>query len=217
MSGGTKRSDSEALRADSVEGESRRALTTRPATNKQTVGPFREAAGFKPTHEARQELATLYPGEDLHRLLFEKVPHPRFICDAFTLRFLEVNEAAVRHYGWSRDEFLRMTVTDLGAPQEASRLREFCREACVRGVFARRHPSPVFRQLKKGGLPIDVAMDAALIPSRGRRTFLLLAQDVTRKQHAERRLRAQHAVTRALGESSTEAEASPKIFQALCE
>jgi PAS domain S-box-containing protein len=220
MSGGTNRSYGEALRADSVEGVPRRALITRPTTDKETRGIFREAGVSKSIREvvshARHELVTLYEEEDLHRVLFEKMPHPRFICDTRTLRFLEVNEAAVRHYGWSRDEFLRMTVTDLSAPQEASRLQEFCQEGCAHGFFARRQPNPVFRQQKKNGRWIDVEIDAALIPSRGRRTFLLLAQDVTRKQHAERRLRAQQAVTRALGESSTVAEAGPKIFQALC-
>src|SRR5664280_1010943 len=79
-----------------------------------------DKAGFKWVREAlartREALETLRETEQLHRLLFEKVPHPRFVCDAETLRILVVNEAAVRKYGYSRGQFLRMRVTDLSAP-----------------------------------------------------------------------------------------------------
>jgi signal transduction histidine kinase len=64
---------------------------------------------------------------------------------------------------------------------------------------------------------IDIEIDAALIPLRGKRVFLLLAQDVTEKRRAEQRLRAHRAATSALAESTTMTEASSKIFQAICE
>src|SRR5208337_3329089 len=65
----------------------------------------------------QQTLHTLGESEELHRLLFEKVPYPRFVCDTRTLQILEVNEAAVRQYGYSRDELVRMRITDLSAPE----------------------------------------------------------------------------------------------------
>jgi signal transduction histidine kinase len=64
---------------------------------------------------------------------------------------------------------------------------------------------------------MDIEVDATPIPLRGRRLFLLLAQDVTERERIARRMRAQQATTRALAESSTLAEASPKIFHAICE
>jgi signal transduction histidine kinase len=64
---------------------------------------------------------------------------------------------------------------------------------------------------------MDIEMDAALIPLSGHRMFLLLAQDVTEQRRAMQRLRAQQDITHALAESSTLAEASPKVFHAICE
>ena len=49
------------------------------------------------------------------RLLFQDNPLPMWVYDGETLRFLEVNEAAVAHYGYSREEFLNMTVADTWA------------------------------------------------------------------------------------------------------
>src|SRR5690348_11592344 len=51
--------------------------------------------------------------EARYRLLFEKSPVPMWVFDRDTLAFLEVNDAAVQHYGWSREEFLRMTIRDI--------------------------------------------------------------------------------------------------------
>src|SRR5882724_9195431 len=176
-----------------------------------------EVVGFKWIHKAllrtQQALETSREGEDLHRLLFEKVPHPRFVCDARTLRILVVNGAATRCYGYSREEFLRMKVTDLGAPECFAAFKEYCRKKSPRHFIAARSEDGVFRHRKKDGKLINVDVDAALIPYHGRRTFLLSAQDITEKRRAEQRLRAQHATTRALAESSTLAEASPMVFQ----
>lgn len=55
----------------------------------------------------------LHYGEEQYRALFEINPHPMWVCAADTLAFLAVNEAAVEHYGYSRQEFLHLTVGDL--------------------------------------------------------------------------------------------------------
>src|SRR5580692_11132253 len=51
--------------------------------------------------------------EKQYRLLFQGNPHPMWVFDLETLKLLEVNEASVQHYGFSRDEFLTMTLGDL--------------------------------------------------------------------------------------------------------
>jgi PAS domain S-box-containing protein len=53
------------------------------------------------------------PVEQRYRLLFERHPLPMWVYDVATLRFLEVNDAAVRHYGYTREEFLGMTILDI--------------------------------------------------------------------------------------------------------
>jgi PAS domain S-box-containing protein len=82
----------------------------------------------------------LDPHEGRYRMLVESSPLPMWVFDARTLRYLAVNDAAVRLYGYSRDEFLGMTVEDL-RPQgagEGEAFREFLRResgSMQRGLF----------------------------------------------------------------------------------
>ena len=73
-----------------------------------------------------------------YRLLFESNPNPMWIYDAETLAFLAVNDAAVDSYGWSREEFLELTIADIRVPEEVERLaaalRTAERDAAVRAV-----------------------------------------------------------------------------------
>ncbi|HEX9654300.1 MAG TPA: PAS domain-containing protein, partial [bacterium] len=55
----------------------------------------------------------LRQSEEQYRLLFEKNPHPMWVYDPKTLAFLVVNDSAVRHYGYSHDEFLTMSIKDI--------------------------------------------------------------------------------------------------------
>src|SRR5438270_11079059 len=61
--------------------------------------------------------------DERYRPLFALSPQPAWVYDSETLRFLEVNEAAVSHYGWSREEFLAMTLYDIRPPEEHAHLR----------------------------------------------------------------------------------------------
>lgn len=56
----------------------------------------------------------LNEGQGLYRLLFNSHPQPMWVYDLETLNFLAVNDAAVAHYGYTRDEFLRMSIMDIG-------------------------------------------------------------------------------------------------------
>ena len=57
--------------------------------------------------------------EKQYRLLFQGNPNPMWVFNLETLMFLEVNDAAVQHYGYSREEFLAMAITDIRAPEKA--------------------------------------------------------------------------------------------------
>ena len=161
----------------------------------------------------RLSLELLRETQDLHRLLFERAPRPRFVCDARTLAILAVNDAGIRQYGYSRDELLAMKVTDLSSSRSAAPFREYLRALRPN----ERRTVYVFRHQSKDGGEIVVEVEAAAVPVRGRRLILLVAEDRAGKRWAEDQLRARQATARALAESSTLAEASPKIFQALCE
>jgi len=55
--------------------------------------------------------------DEQYRLLFERNPLPMWVYDYETLRFLAVNQAAIHLYGYSRDEFLAMTINDIRPPE----------------------------------------------------------------------------------------------------
>src|SRR5215469_4297802 len=74
-----------------------------------------EAAERGRRETAEEELRR---SEKHYRLLFQGNPHPMWVFDLETLRILEVNEAAIQHYGYSREEFLGMTLTDLRVPED---------------------------------------------------------------------------------------------------
>src|SRR3989454_3451238 len=67
----------------------------------------------------------LRESEKQYRLIFDGNPTPMWVFDHETLGFLEVNDAAVQHYGYSRDEFLSLTVKDIRAAEEAPAMIEY--------------------------------------------------------------------------------------------
>ncbi len=65
--------------------------------------------------------------EQSYRLLFESNPHPMWVYDREKLSFLAVNDAAIRNYGYSREEFLATTIKDIGEDrQQLIGLKWFC-------------------------------------------------------------------------------------------
>src|SRR5439155_25498984 len=70
-------------------------------------------------HEIEQQLLE---SERHYRLLFESNPLSMWVFDVETLRFLAVNDAAVRHYGYSREEFLGMTIKDVQRTEDINQL-----------------------------------------------------------------------------------------------
>ena len=56
--------------------------------------------------------------EERYRMLFEASPMPMWVYDADTLAFVRVNDAAIRKYGYSRAEFLKMRITDIRPPED---------------------------------------------------------------------------------------------------
>ena len=103
--------------------------------------------------------ADLSKSEERFRAVFERHPYPMWVFHTGTYRFLAVNDAAIRHYGYSREEFLSMDIMQIRRPEEAARLRETLASAHV--DEARRSP---WKHLTKDGRPIDVEVSTHTIP-----------------------------------------------------
>ena len=117
-------------------------------------------------------------------MLFEASPTPMWVYDADSLAFLAVNDAAIRHYGYSREEFLAMTIKDIRPPEDIPRLL-----ADVVGGGGPGSPAArTWRHQRKDGTLIDVEITAGRIDYEGRRAALVVSHDVSERKRLERRL-----------------------------
>jgi two-component system, cell cycle sensor histidine kinase and response regulator CckA len=158
-----------------------------------TVSPIRDAAGrIVGASSVARDVGAHRRREEAYRNLFERHPSPMWVYDPETLRFLEVNEAAVAAYGWSREELLAMTIVDIRPPED--------RPALLADVQARTETrgAGVWRHLHKNGSIHDVAVYANSVDFEGRQARLVLAQDVTQQRRLEKQL-LQTQKTEAIG------------------
>jgi len=153
-------------------------------------------------HKAENDLAAgvLRASEAQYRLLFSASPQPMWVFDRKTFRFLEVNEAAVRQYGYSREEFLRMTFPDICPAEDIPRLREYL--AVTRNGL---NWAGIWRHGKKDGILMQVEIAWRAITFAGRPAGLVLVRDIAARKHAEDALRESEARCRTLFEESREA------------
>lgn len=126
----------------------------------------------------------LLESERRYRLLFESNPHPMWVFDEETLAFLAVNDAAVRQYGYSRAEFLGMTIKDIRTSDDVPAL--FTHEAKYTDGYGSYDSSVAWRHQRKDGSLIEVEITWHLLDFEGRPAKLVLAHDVTERRRAER-------------------------------
>jgi PAS domain S-box-containing protein len=124
------------------------------------------------------------------RLVFDRNPAPFWIFDIHTLQFLEVNQAAVQQYGYSREEFLGMTVLDIHAPEYHEEITRFIQQLTDGQNPAER----VFIHRRKDGSSVEVIGHSARLEFDGRPALLVLAEDASQRLAYERDLayRASH-------------------------
>ncbi len=141
----------------------------------------------------------LRKSEMQYRLLFESNPQPMWVYDLTTLRFLAVNDAAVKHYGYSRSEFLDMTIMDIRPDDEVQILREYI----AAGNPELDHAGE-WRHRKKDGTIINVEITSNRVNFAGRAAEFVLANDITERKKAEMALRISEDRYRDLVDNSHE-------------
>lgn len=151
------------------------------------------AIGLDITEHKRAE-EKLRQSEEEYRLLFENNPHPMWVYDCETLAFLAVNDAAVQHYGYSREEFLAMTIKEIRPEAEVQRLLDALPNPALR--------SGGWKHRKKDGTGIDVEINVHGLSFSGKSARLVLANDVTERKQAEERLRESEERFRAMCNAS---------------
>ncbi|TSD66802.1 PAS domain S-box protein [Inquilinus sp. KBS0705] len=126
-------------------------------------------------NELEDHLNVLELSEKNYSDLFHLSPLPMWVFDKETLKFLNVNSAAINHYGYSLKEFLSMTIRDIRPDEENDKLDD--------AIISSQHPgsynSGVFKHKKKNGQIILVNIQSTFIQFNGKSTRLVLANDIT--------------------------------------
>jgi PAS domain S-box-containing protein len=118
--------------------------------------------------------------ERKYRLLFESNPNPMWVYDHATLRFLAVNNAAIVKYGYSREEFLGLSIADLRTPDDRASLHE-----ALARIGEGYDESGPWRHRRKDGTFILVYIISHMIHFEGRKARIVLPIDITSRLEAE--------------------------------
>jgi diguanylate cyclase (GGDEF)-like protein/PAS domain S-box-containing protein len=120
-------------------------------------------------------------GEIQYRLLFDSNPLPTWVFARKTLEFLAVNEAAIRHYGFSRREFLAMTIADIRPEEDIPALLEATAKR-IQGL----QEAETWRHRKKDGTIIDVEIVTHELDFQGTEAEVVTSNDVSERKRSER-------------------------------
>ena len=158
--------------------------------------PDRILLGIQDITEMLQYQVVARENAEKFKMLFEGSPLPMWAFDLETLRFIDVNRAAVEHYGYSRDEFLRMGILDICTP-EAGQAFEATLAHPPERVFSQRR--------KKNGEVVDVEVAGSEIRLEGKRVWLASIDDITERKRADEALHQSETRLRLLVEGSPNA------------
>ncbi len=181
---------------------SRRTLTARGALQRDATGqPWRVVGTVQDVTALRQAEAERLAQEARYHDLFAANPHPMWVFDSDTLAFLEVNDAAVSKYGYSRDEFMAMDIRQIRPDHDLPRL--------MAGLDQPHEGLASLGQWQhrlKSGEVIDVDISSHRLQFGGRPAVVALAHDVTAQKRTEARLRQQAQRAEALLDLPEQAE-----------
>ncbi len=124
--------------------------------------------------------------EERFRVLFYNSPMPIWVYDIATLKIVDVNERAIDHYGYSRDEFLGMTINDIKPHEELERVEKF-RDEIENGT--ERINFGIFTQLKKDKTRIKADVSGNKLSFLGKDCMVIVSNDVTERENVLAKLK----------------------------
>lgn len=133
----------------------------------------------------------LRESESRYRELFDTNPVPMCLWNPTSMKFLAVNNSMVQHYGYSREEFLSMSVTDIRPPEDVHRLVAAV-DTALTGAFA----AGIWRHIKKNGEIIEVNVRSHPVGSGDNVVILAQMADITDQRHAEAALELERTTLR---------------------
>src|SRR5581483_1661587 len=155
----------------------------------------KKTAGSIPRTSARTAGQPSKPaGAPSYQILFNSSPEPMWIFDLDTLRFLDVNEAALRKYGYSLTEFRRMTLKDIRPPEDVPKLLDSLHKTRLHGLDAVGR----WRHSLKSGRVIEVDVMAHPIRFNGKDAILAMLRDVSENRKLEEELKGTQQHLRAI-------------------
>lgn len=126
----------------------------------------------------------LRKSEEKYRYIFENNPEPMWIYDPDTLEFVEVNQAAVDHYGYSEEEFMDMTLLDIRPDEEAEALKKSVQQNKGKASY-----SEEWIHLTKDRKRIDVELSASDVKYKKDKTYrLVLINDITEQKRMQEKI-----------------------------
>ena len=183
-----------------------RAAKPAAAAKRAAAAPSASTAGIASAEAAKATAAAadmvwegLPDADEQYRLLFERNPLPMWVYDYETLRFIAVNQAAIHLYGYSRDEFLAMTINDIRPPETIPALL-----ADLKSNLVGHRMDSQWTHRKKDGQVIVVEVASHSLTFAGRPARIVLAHDISPRLEAEAETRRSLSLLRSTLESTAD-------------
>ncbi|HWW01463.1 MAG TPA: PAS domain S-box protein [Candidatus Acidoferrum sp.] len=156
----------------------------------------------------------LRESERQYRVIFDGNATPMWIFERETLAFLEANDAALQHYGYSREEFLRLTLPEITLAEDMPAMIGYLHKLTGDQALPRAGFFGIWRHHKRDGTPMDVEVKWSPISFQGRPASLCMINDITERRRIEHRDAAFSKLGQHLSSATCPAEAARIIKSA---